>query len=87
MFLKDFRKKLKSIQLRISKMLFIQRTNLVFTIIIAVVTIIGVEAALSQLMIILKKDFRTILIANLIYWIILTLLFVLLTKIIKNEKL
>ena len=78
---------LKSIKLRISKMLFIQRTNLVFTIIIAVVTIIGVEAALSQLMIILKKDFRTILIANLIYWIILTLLFVLLTKIIKNEKL
>tara|TARA_Y100000034_G_C6674007_1_gene296050 strand:- start:328 stop:534 length:207 start_codon:yes stop_codon:yes gene_type:complete len=68
-------------------MLFIQKTNLVFTIIITVVTIIGVEAALSQLMIILDKDLKTILIANLIYWIILTLLFVTLTTIIKDEKL
>ena len=42
-------------------MSLIQRTNFVFTIVIAFVTVVGVEATLSQLMIITGKSFDIIL--------------------------
>lgn len=68
-------------------MSFLQRTNVVFTIVIAFITLIGVEAALSQLMIILGKDFETILTVNLIYWIVLMILFLILVEVFRYERL
>ncbi len=62
------------------------KTGLIFTIITAFITIIGVEAALSQLMMILEKDFQTILTVNLIYWVVIILIFLLLIEVFKDEK-